>query len=176
MLTVETQNLHPSTLLCLEALQALPDDFQPMRVLDLGCGNGILSIVAAELWPEAEITAVDISENAVRDARAAVLERGLEGRINVQRNDAFRALNSHFSDLNGIFDLVMCNLLADILIPCAPGIKKNVTSGGYTILSGLLAWKCPAVELVYKDSGFDFIDKFEHINWQAHLLCHKSET
>jgi ribosomal protein L11 methyltransferase len=176
MLTLETQNLHPSTLLCLEALQSFSEDFQPLRVLDLGCGNGILSILTAELWPDAKIDAVDISENAVRDATAAIREQGLEHRITVQRNDAFYALNSHFSALNCSFDLILCNLLADILIPCAPGIKARLAPGGRAILSGILAWKSPEIETVYNELAIDFTRKFEDLPWVCYTLCHKTET
>lgn len=176
MFLLETQNLHPSTLLCLEAIQALPEDFAATTILDLGCGNGILSIVAANIWPAAKIEAVDISPNAVKDAQAAVQKQGLETRINVQRNDVFRALKDGFGALNCTFDIITCNLLSDILIPAAPQLKETLNIGGYAILSGILAWRAEEIEAVYTGLGFEIVRKFESSPWVAYTLCHKTET
>ncbi len=174
--TLETQNLHPATLLCLQAMQELPEDFVPNTVQDLGCGNGILSIVAAQIWPEAEITAVDISSKAVEDAKAAVRERDFENRVFVHLNDVFVHLKGVFAHFNGGFDLTICNLLADIVIPAAPDLKKSVSFGGYAILSGILAWRAAEMETVYTGLGFEIIRKYENSPWVCYTLCHKCET
>ncbi len=173
---LETQNLHPATLLCLQALQDLPENFRPASVQDLGCGNGILSIVSAEIWPEAQITAVDISPKAVADAEAAVRERKMENRVFVHRNDVFLHLKPDFTRAMPTFDLSLCNLLADIVIPAAPDLKKSVSFGGYIILSGILAWKAPPIESAYTGLGFEIVRKYENSPWVCYTLCHKYET
>jgi ribosomal protein L11 methyltransferase len=173
---LETQNLHPATLLCLQALQELPEDFTPQTIQDLGCGNGILAIVAAKIWPEADITAVDISPKAVKDAQTAVREQEFQDRVIVHHNDVFVHLKAPFAHSKGGFDLTLCNLLADIVIPAAPDIKKSVNIGGYSILSGILAWRAAEIETIYTGLGFEIVKKYEDSPWVCYTLCHKCET
>jgi ribosomal protein L11 methyltransferase len=174
--TLETQNLHSATLLCLQALQELPEDFSPTRVQDLGCGNGILAIVAAKMYPDAEITAVDISAKAVADAKEAAKNHGLGTRFFVYQNDVFLYLKADFHAANAKFELTLCNLLADIVIPAAPRIKESVNLGGYSILSGILAWRALEIEAIYTSLGFEIVKKYEDSPWVCYTLCHKCET
>src|SRR5690554_2363922 len=89
-LTVDTGGLHPSTEACLQAMQILHDRRDFARILDLGCGKGILSIVAAHIW-NATVTAVDISSEALEDAKREIEGYGLSQRISTVRSDGFSA-------------------------------------------------------------------------------------
>lgn len=173
MLAIETQNLHPSTLLCLEALQTVHERGEPQRILDLGCGNGVLGIIAAQLWPEAEVLAADISEKAVADAQRAVSQEGLSERIKVVRSDGF---SSALIAQKGPYNVILCNLIADLLLLIAPDVKKHLAPNGYAIIAGSLSWRAETVKQAYKDLGFEIIEKYEDSPWTAYLLCHKSET
>jgi len=173
---LETQNLHPSTLLCLEAMQNLPEDFFPVRALDLGCGNGVLSVVAATQWPKVKIEAVDISSQAVDDAQIAAREHGLERCLFVSQNDVFVYLKGDFRALKDGFDLILCNMLADIVIPLAPRIKESVTFGGYAVVGGILAWRAAEIEALYTGLGFEITAKYEDSPWACYTLCHKTDT
>lgn len=173
MLQLETQNLHPSTLLCLEALQRLHLSHDCHDILDLGCGNGILSVVAAQIWPKAQVVAADISPKAVDNANAVFKEKQLESHVRAIRSEGF----SHpLIGERAPYDLIFCNLLASVLLPYAPDIKKHIKTGGYVILSGIQAWQGTGIEHAYKGLGFEIIDKIELSPWLAYIACHKKET
>ncbi|MEE4360137.1 MAG: 50S ribosomal protein L3 N(5)-glutamine methyltransferase [Pseudomonadales bacterium] len=84
-------------------LQPWLGDRVPHRILDLGTGCGCLGIVAAMLFPEAEIDLVDISADALAVAAGNVRRHGLEGRVHPIRSDGFAALG------DATYDLVLCN-------------------------------------------------------------------
>lgn len=72
------------------------------RVLDLCTGNGSLAVLAALAWPEVQVTAADISADAMAVARSNIDRHGLQERITLQHSDGL-------SDLTGPWDLILCN-------------------------------------------------------------------
>ena len=72
------------------------------QVLDLCTGNGSLAVLAAMAWPDVQITAADISSDALAVARINIDKHGLQGRITLQNSDGLR-------DLLGPWDLILCN-------------------------------------------------------------------
>ncbi|MEE4382426.1 MAG: 50S ribosomal protein L3 N(5)-glutamine methyltransferase [Pseudomonadales bacterium] len=84
-------------------LQPWLGDRHPTRILDLCTGCGCLGIVAAMLFPEAEVDLADISEDALAVAEANVRRHGLEGRVHCVRSDAFEGLGERR------YDLILCN-------------------------------------------------------------------
>jgi len=166
-LAIETEGLHPSSGLCLEAMQWLErQDFR--HVLDMGCGNGILSVVAATVW-DAGVLAVDISEKAIGDAGRNITAHGLEQRITLLRSDGF----SHpLIGERAPYDLILCNMLAEFTVEMAPQVKSHLAEGGVCILAGILAWKAGAVETLYNGLGFEIIKQTSNSPWQAYVLRH----
>ncbi len=75
---------------------------QTTRVLDLCTGNGSLAVLAALAWPEVQVTAADISTDALQVARINVDRHGLQDRITLVESDGLSALA-------GPFDLILCN-------------------------------------------------------------------
>ena len=163
---VDTGNLHPTTELSLGALQRMQERGDFSRILDMGCGSGILSVVAAHGW-DAKIMATDISPNAVADARQTMLAYGLQERVTVVRSDGFSAPEI---GAQAPYDLIVCNLLADILVRIAPEVKSHLAPGGYAILSGSLTWLAENVEKTYAALGFEIIEKIEHSPWHAYIV------
>ena len=121
---------HESTSLCLELLATLAGSLHeaPSRVLDLGCGSGILGLAAARLWPDAEVVAVDVDEEAVETTRENAAHNLLERRVHAFQGTA--------EDIEGSFDLVLANIRPSVLIPNASEIAG--ASSKTLILSGIL--------------------------------------
>jgi ribosomal protein L11 methyltransferase len=124
--------LHASTKLVMHALERISRTVPPPdRVLDLGCGTGILAIAAARLWPTAEILAIDNDELAVQVCRENVARNHLSDRIVAEQQSA--------AAINGTFNLVLANLNFETLTALHPKIHQYLEDYGHIILSGLLA-------------------------------------
>jgi len=129
------------------------------RVLDVGCGTGILSIIAVKLGA-ASCTAVDIDEVAVRVAKENCIANNVPDKINVQK--------SVLSDLEKeLYDIVVANIIADVII----GISKDVTSylkpGGILLTSGIIKERKDDVISAYSQLKFELISVFEMGEWVA---------
>ncbi len=122
---------HASTRLVLEEIQALADrGASPMRILDVGCGSGILAIAAVKRWPGATCIAIDADPVAVAatDDNAAIN----------QVTDRIAAQTSGLPELAEAFPLVLANIQAHVLRELAAELIAKTCPGGTLILSGLL--------------------------------------
>lgn len=116
---------HPTTRLCLQALAER--DLSGARVLDVGCGSGVLGILAARRGADA-VTAIDIADAAVEATRQ-----------NASANSVVvEASTTPLSDVVGSFDLVLANLLAPLLVANAADLIRLIAPGGRLIMSGVL--------------------------------------
>jgi ribosomal protein L11 methyltransferase len=126
---------HPTTRMCLRWI-ASRAQMAGKRVLDYGCGSGILAIGAAK-FGAAEIDAVDIDESAV-DAT----------RLNAEANGV--QLQAGLSELaRGRYDIVLANILATPLKVLAPLLCEHVAPGGSLVLAGILARQADELKLAY---------------------------
>jgi len=126
---------HPTTHLCLEWLAAeLPER---ASVLDYGCGSGILAIAAAMLGAQ-DVTGVDIDEQAVQATR----DNASANKVKVR---------SLLPDdlVDGLYDVVVANILSNPLKVLAPMLAGRVRSGGQLILSGVLERQSQEVAAAY---------------------------
>lgn len=120
---------HATTQLCLQALQSLASQGPLGRVLDYGCGSGILAIAAARLGAR-QVTAIDIDPVSVTVAQGNVDRNGVTEQVRCALPDQH--------DDHEPFDLVVANILAQPLKLLAPLLWRLVRPGGGLILSGLL--------------------------------------
>jgi ribosomal protein L11 methyltransferase len=124
--------LHPTTRLCLAALESLADrgTLDGARVLDVGSGSGILSIAAARLGA-ASVLAVDVDPIAVQATAANARRNRLARRI--------RAREGTSPSGEGPFDVVLANLIASLLVRLADGLVEDLRPSGTLLASGIFA-------------------------------------
>ncbi|HET7314231.1 50S ribosomal protein L11 methyltransferase [Salinisphaera sp.] len=128
---------HPTTSLCLHWLAG--QDLVGKRVLDYGCGSGILAIAAACLGAAA-VVAVDIDDQAVRATRENAIRNGVSDTIATPPIGAIK---------NGPFDIVLANILAKPLISLAPTLFELAAPGAPVVLAGLLTRQVDEVVAAY---------------------------
>jgi ribosomal protein L11 methyltransferase len=136
---------HVSTRL---ALAALVDHVRGgERVLDVGCGSGVLAIAAVRLGARAAV-GVDVDPAAVAAARANARRNGVAGRVTVVHGDAAGGVAPA-----GPFDLVVANMLAPELRAVAPAVAAGLAPGGVAVVAGLLVEQCFDVLAAYRALG-----------------------
>ncbi|MAR52676.1 MAG: 50S ribosomal protein L11 methyltransferase [Propionibacteriaceae bacterium] len=124
---------HPTTRLCLEALEAM--SLRDQTVADLGCGSGILGLAAVALGAR-EVLAADTDSLAVRATTDNALLNGLEAK---QLRVSYGSIDKIESMLDGeAVDLLLCNILAPVIEALAPQFASVLKSTGRGLLSGLL--------------------------------------
>ncbi len=138
---------HETTRLCVERLVAYPDHkYATARVVDAGCGSGILAISAAVLG-FSDVSGFDNDPEAVAIARA-----------NAERNDVASRITFRTGDLESGFagrqaDLLLANIQADVLGRFVRELVSAVAPGGWLVLSGILASEVGRVREVFSDPG-----------------------
>lgn len=126
---------HPTTRLCLEWLEREVKGGE--RMLDYGCGSGILAMAAAKLGAS-HVAGVDIDPQAVDAARA-----------NAERNAVIAIFADSAEPVAGEYDLVVANILSNPLRVLAPAICAHVRSGGRLALSGILREQAEEIIGIY---------------------------
>ena len=128
---------HPTTALCLEWLDGLP--LHGRRLLDYGCGSGILAIAGLKLGCAAA-TAMDIDPQAVAATRRNATGNGVAENLRVIGSD---------DGIEGRFDVVTANILAEPLVQFAESITSTLGSQGMLALSGVLCEQAADVTKAY---------------------------
>ena len=157
---------HETTALCLVALSHLAKRKRPHRILDLGCGTGVLAIAAAMLW-RTHVLATDIDpiavavahENARANSVAPLVEAAVADGMHHPRIRA-----------RAPFDLIVANILAGPLTRLACGIARALAPGGTLVLSGLLRNQENLVLSFYRPQGLVFRRVHRDGPWSALAL------
>jgi ribosomal protein L11 methyltransferase len=158
---------HATTLGCLEAIDRLTRQRCFARVLDLGCGSGVLAIAAARALPRADVLATDSDPQAVAVAQANARANGAAGRI------AFACaigLEHPWLRHSPPFDLVIANILAGPLTVLAGDLAKAVRGGEMLILSGLLDREAAPLTATYTAHGFCLVAHRRIAGWSTLTL------
>ena len=146
---------HPTTAMCLRALEEL---VRPgMRVLDLGCGSGILGISAAKLGAT-RVLALDIDPSAVRAARENAAANAVAPTVEVRAG----TLAS-----DEVFDLIVANISGLTLERLAPAFVRSLRPGGLLFSSGFLEEAGGGLSEAYEGAGLTVERVVEDGVWRA---------
>ena len=165
---------HPTTRLVLDALVDLVRGGE--RVLDVGCGSGVLAVAALALGAGSAV-GVDIDPAALVATRANAARNGVADRL-VVTDDVGRLDEPPVAGggrhaggaIAGACDLVMANMLASQLVAVAPVVARAVAPGGAVVLSGLLTGQRDAVLDAYRPSGLRAVGERVEEGWLALTL------
>jgi ribosomal protein L11 methyltransferase len=154
--------LHPTTRLCLAALEGIADEgaVDDARVLDVGCGSGILAIAALRLGA-ASAVGVDTDPIAIE----ATTANGRRNRV-AQR---LRARTGSLPSREPPFDVVLANLIAGVLVPLAPGLREELRPGGRLVASGIFIDREGDVRAALEDAGLRFAARLAEGDWVAQV-------
>ena len=163
--------LHPTTRLCLRALEAHCP--QGGELLDVGTGSGVLAIAAAKLGARS-VLALDADASAVAIARENVAMNGVDGRVTVQHGTlpGGDAVPVHFvgdGDLalldTGQFTLILINILAHVIVSLAPALSARLAPGGTVIAAGLIDTQVRLVTESFQASGLHVVERAQEKDW-----------
>ncbi len=145
---------HATTSLVMQALLTLP--VKDKTVLDMGCGTGILAILAAKMGA-ANLVAIDNDENAVENAKVNC-EANNENRIKVLVGDAFTPGDS-------TFDIILANINRNIILDDMHRYVHNLTTGGSLVLSGFFTDDLPLILAKANTNKLKLTKQDQQNNW-----------
>jgi len=152
--------LHPTTRLCLVALERLADAgrLANARILDVGCGSGILAIAALRLGG-AEALGVDTDPIAIEATTENARRNRLARRI--------RAREGSLPTNEPPFDIVIANLIAGVLVPLAPLLRAELSPGGRLVASGIFVDREADVRAAFEAAGLAVAERTGEGDWVA---------
>jgi ribosomal protein L11 methyltransferase len=156
-----------TTALCLEALDALVRRRRFARVLDLGCGSGVLGIAASRALPAAHVLASDNDPIATTIARDNARLNRVTARVQIVTAAGFAHPGLRRART---FDLLLANILPGPLVELAPAMRRTITRGGIAVLSGLLQHQVREVAATYRAQGFRLLRCTRRDGWAALTL------
>lgn len=137
------------------------------RVLDLGCGSGILTI-AAMLFGAAEATICDIFENAVKTASENIENNGFT---------SFKAYCGNIiedkklrDEIGGGYDVICANIVADVIIGMSPLFEGFLKDGGRLVVSGIIDERADEVKSALAENGWKPVSEKSEDGWNCILL------
>jgi ribosomal protein L11 methyltransferase len=158
---------HGTTRGCLLAFEALLKQRKPTRVLDLGCGTGVLGIAAA-LSTKTPVMASDIDPEAVRVSLLNGWRNGAGPLLKAVTvaGTGHRALRE-----SAPYDVIFANILARPLIHLAPSLARLLTRHGAVILSGLTHDQERMVSAAYRNQGLHHVRRFRLEGWSCLVMA-----
>ncbi|MCL2057300.1 MAG: 50S ribosomal protein L11 methyltransferase [Oscillospiraceae bacterium] len=148
---------HETTRLCLEALESVisPGD----KILDVGCGSGILAI-GALLLGAGFARGIDIDQVAVKTARENAQLNAVQ-----DRSQFFCGELAQFAE--GKYDIICANIVADVILELLPQIPRLLTPRGRIIISGIITDRARDVHAAAENLGFTVTEQREDNGWCA---------
>ena len=157
---------HATTRLCLTALEKTIRGGE--RVLDLGCGSGILSIAALRLGAE-HAFACDIDEKCVEVAYENAALNGIDrSRYTVRWGDVLSDQQLK-AEIGGGYDMVVANIVADVIIGLSGQVRPFLKEGGLFLCSGIIDDRAEEVARHLREAGWDILRTRQSEGWFSYL-------
>ncbi|GEN86389.1 50S ribosomal protein L11 methyltransferase [Oceanobacillus sojae] len=155
---------HPTTVLSIQGLEAYiePGD----KVIDVGCGSGVLSIASVKLGAES-VQAFDLDDVAVQSTKLNVKLNRLQDKVTTKQNNLLDGVESQA-------DMIVSNILAEIIVRFVEDAYNSLRPGGYFITSGIIQKKKQLVRDQLTEAGFDIISVSEMEDWVS-IVAKKPE-
>lgn len=147
---------HPTTKMCARILDELLDEYPGRRVLDVGCGSGILSMAADRLGA-AQVLGLDNDPDAVDIARQNAAANGLAGELCFSTRP--------LSKLEESYPIVVANILANVLETLSAHLRAVTVGGGHLVLSGIDRNQVPKMRESFLTDGWQIRQKLESEDW-----------
>ncbi len=162
---------HPTTQGMLQMMQQVSGEgAAPRSVLDVGCGSGVLTVLAAMLWPEARLVATDINPSAPAQVKRNLLLNDVDAsHVAVFQADMVRhpAIEQYAP-----YDLIVSNILSQPLFELAADIVPLLNDGGRIMLGGILVWREAQLCEAYRAAGCDIESVSAQGQWRTILVKH----
>lgn len=150
---------HESTYCCVKFLQKFAKN--NLRALDIGCGSGILAIIMVKLGCKVEIC----------DTDELAIDSSLEN-AKLNNIDFAKAWHGSVDKSNGVYDLVVANIIADVILILEKDIKKHLDENAILILSGILDKYRTRIKEKFQD--LELLDEMQINEWCS--LVYKNKT
>ena len=150
--------LHPTTAMCLEALDEELQAGAPDAVLDVGTGSGVLALGALKLGVRRAL-AIDVDDTALRVAAENARINGLSDRLDLRIGGP--------ETITGTWQLIVANVLAAPLVEMAPALIRRVGHHGHLVLSGIPSALESDVDRAYRDLGMHHVREKSRGGWVA---------
>lgn len=149
---------HHTTRLCIKGIEEIFKTGKVRKVLDFGCGSGVLGMSAAALGAE-RVLAIDIDPFAVEEAIENVNLNGMGSMVQV--------LHRSLEDVQERFDLVVANIVTSELLSVRERIKSAVEDNGVLLVSGIYEYKKELAVSGFSEVGFSLAGEFSDGGWVA---------
>lgn len=146
---------HETTILCVEALEKYVK--KDAIVYDVGCGSGILSIVAAKLGAK-KVIGIDIDDLSVKTSKENVKINGVEEIVEIVKGNLL-------DNVSGKADIIVSNIIAEIIINMIPNLKDYLIHNGIFIASGIITEKLEKVKEALVNNGFSIVEEKTMNDW-----------
>jgi ribosomal protein L11 methyltransferase len=158
---------HPSTLLCLKIMDLMARDtsrasnIKGCKVLDFGCGTGLLAIAAIKMGAETAM-GVELDAQAARAAKTNVALNSLSQRIDIREGS--------WEVVNDKFDLVLANLVVSVLLKTGKSIPRHLTPSGAAVVAGFGENQAKDIKGFFEEQGLTVTRQFNLKGWSAFTM------
>ena len=158
---------HVSTKFCLELIQELKKrGINPLTVIDVGCGTGILAIAIAKLFGS-RIIAVDNDIHSVEMTKRNIVVNRVSSNVKAYKSTGL--VGNHLNS-RAKYNLIVANILYKPIKNLMRSVIVNLSNGGFLILSGVNVKQARHLKEISKQFGLKVIDERKEANWGALLL------